>query len=161
MSGDSLSVGSQEPTATGLAFAMAGRLPGQQRALLRALEGLDHASELGDYSLASMYQGGLVVLEDSGNPDRFAQCAHSMRELMEKISEHLGVPMKAQGESLGVKARDFSDAYDRARTNTECFSESNGWHGTVDRPLQKFLREADFFFDWFESHRPRRQEENA
>ena len=37
--------------------------------------------------LGAMYLGGLQVLQDTANPDRVAQSAHSIRELMEKIVE--------------------------------------------------------------------------
>ena len=62
------------------------RLSGHQRVLLVALEDWDRRRESKGYSLASMYLGGLVALNDAGNPDRFAQCAHSMRELTEKFA---------------------------------------------------------------------------
>jgi hypothetical protein len=65
------------------------RLSNQQRALLQALE------ERGNL-LAVMYAGGVTVLCDTGNPDRFSLCAHAIRELMEKLPECLDAPTMAQ-----------------------------------------------------------------
>ena len=42
--------------------------------------------------LGPIYVGGLRVLEDHSNPDRLAQSAHSMRELMEKMEERFSGP---------------------------------------------------------------------
>lgn len=162
MSGEPLSAGGLEPIAAGPSSEEAGRLSalsGQQLALLQELQELDRAPGSRGYSLAVMYQGGLAVFENSGHADRFAQCAHSLRELMEKIPECLDVPMRAQGERLTVKVRELEGSFAGARESTGCFSESNGWHGRVDRHLRSFLLRADGFFEWFASHYPRRRAE--
>lgn len=127
-------------------------LSGAQRALLRALDDRDVA-------LSAMYRGGIAVLEDSSNPDRFAQCAHSIRELMEKLPELLDVPTKAQKESLKAKVREVEDAYNGALKKTECFSVTVGWDGTIDGHLRKLLSRIGSFFEWFASHHPRRRDE--
>jgi hypothetical protein len=127
-------------------------LSSQQRALIRALDERDG-------SLRSMYLGGIEVLEDVSNPDRFAQCAHSMRELMEKLPELLDVPTKAQKESLKAKIREIEVAYLGVQKKTGCFSASSGWDGNVDGHLRKFLLRLGSFFEWFASHHPRRRDE--
>ncbi|RMG26829.1 MAG: hypothetical protein D6724_00970 [Armatimonadetes bacterium] len=106
-----------------------------------------------------MYRGGLAVLDDTANPERFAQCAHSMRELMEKLPEFFDVPTKAQKESLKGKVREIEDAHSRVRGNTRCFSPTNGWHGDIDIHLRRYLVRLDRFFKWFTSHHPRRRDE--
>ena len=69
-----------------------------QRALLKALETKDKA-------LGSMYYGALKVMNDNGNPDRFALAAHSIRELMEKLPYYLELRLKATKETLKEKVR--------------------------------------------------------
>jgi len=128
------------------------RLSGSQRDLFRALEDRDG-------SLGRMYLGSLVVLRNAGNPDRFPQCAHSIRELMEKIPRAMDVPVKAHQERLGDKARNLSGAFADAQKNTRCLSGAKRWNGQIDRPLRNFLRRCEEFFEWMASHRPRRRDE--
>ena len=128
------------------------RLSGSQLELLRALEDKDG-------TLGRMYMGALIVIAETGNPDRFAQCAHSMRELMEKLPRSVDVPMKAHQEQLMPKARNLEDAFAHARSNTKCLSGPAEWKGHIDVPLRRFLKRCDEFFDWFASHRPRRRAE--
>jgi len=106
-----------------------------------------------------MYRGGLAVLEDASNPDRFAQCAHSMRELMEKLPELLDVPTKAQKESLKGKVREVADAYNGTLKRTSCFSATAGWDGSIDGHLRKLLARLGSFLEWFATHHPRRRDE--
>jgi len=128
------------------------RLSGQQGTLIRALEQLD-------INLSRMYHGGLTVLEVDSNPDRFAQCAHSIRELMEKLPEKLDVPTPAQKENLKGKMREIEDSYQEMQKKTHCLSVSSGWEGNIDKSLRKFLLKLDSFFKWFASHHPRRRNE--
>jgi len=127
-------------------------LSGQQRALLQALEQKNSA-------LAVMYHGGLHVLADASNPDRFSLCAHALRELMEKLPEYLDVSTKAQQESLKAKVREVEDSYRGMQQKTACFNTSANWDGNIDGPLRKFLLCLVRFFDWFATHHPRRREE--
>jgi len=123
----------------------------QQAALMRALG-------VRDRSLSEMYHGAIRVLGDQENPDRFAQCAHSVRELMEKLPEILDVPTKALKENLKPKVSDLKMVYLRVRDRTNCFS-TNGWVGSIDGHLRTFLQRAEEFFDWFVKHHPTRREE--
>jgi hypothetical protein len=74
--------------------------------------------------IARMYIGALVVLADQDNPDRFAQCAHSLRELMEKLPEYFDVPAKARMESLGAKGPASSPAARPPRASRAASSSS-------------------------------------
>jgi hypothetical protein len=132
--------------------ASAVALSGQQRALLHALDERDR-------SLSAMYRGGIAVLGDAANPDRFAQCAHSMRELMEKLPELLDVPTTAQKERLKAKVREIEDAFLGVQRKTCCFSATAGWDGSIDGHLRKFLTRLGSFLEWFASHQPRRRDE--
>jgi hypothetical protein len=125
----------------------------QQRALMRALDERDS-------SLKVMYQGAITVLLVTSNPDRFAQCSHSIRELMEKIPELLDVPIVAMKESLKNKVNEIEAVYKGTRKKTTCFSApQGGWDGNIDAPLRQFLSRLGDFFEWFASHHPRRRDE--
>jgi hypothetical protein len=49
--------------------------------------------------LRVMYLGALYVLR-SDNPDRFALGAHSIRELIEKLPDHVDLPAAARSGPL-------------------------------------------------------------
>jgi len=106
-----------------------------------------------------MYIGALTVLNETSNLDRFAQSAHSLRELMEKLPRLLDVPLEAQKENLKSKVREIENAYLNTQKQTHCFTVMNGWDGYIDGHLRKFLSDLKGFFDWFGSHHPRRRDE--
>ena len=106
-----------------------------------------------------MYLGGLQVLQDPSNPDRVAQAAHSMRELMEKVGE-LERPAEEGSASTGsMKDRIFKlkEALDKAKRNAEGYTESGAWEGPFDEHLYRFLSRVDEFFEWVDSDRPSRR----
>ena len=107
--------------------------------------------ELGE-ALGAMYLGGLQVLHDTANPDRAAQSAHSMRELMEKMVD----PKRRPG--LTAKVIEVEDVFRDKNPKTNCHSESGGWNGTIDPPLRKILKKLEDFLDWFATLYPRRKE---
>ena len=107
--------------------------------------------ELGE-ALGAMYLGGLQVLHDTTNPDRVAQSAHSMRELMEKIVDPKRPP------ALTSKVIEVEDVFRAKKPKTNCHSESGGWDGTIDHPLRKILKKLEGFLDWFTTFYPRRKE---
>ena len=111
----------------------------------------DALSERGE-KLGAMYLGGLQVLEDTANPDRVAQSAHSMRELMEKIVD----PKRRPG--LTAKVNEVEDRFRDQKPKTNCHSDSTGWAGTIDPPLRKILQRLEDFLDWFVAFYPRKKE---
>jgi hypothetical protein len=127
-------------------------LEGAQRALHSAL------GKLNDH-LATIYVGGLVVLSHERNPDRQSLCAHALRELIEKLPEHVHVPTKARGESLRAKVNELDPTWDRA-TKGNCHRDGT-WSGEIDTPLETFLSRAGSFFAWMKDHLPRRRDEAA
>jgi len=127
-------------------------LTGQQRALLQALKQKEAA-------LAVMYRGGLIVLADVSNPDRFSLSAHAMRELMEKLPKYLDVSTKAQQERLKDKVYEVGQSFHGMQQRTGCFNASAGWDGAIDGHLRRFLLRLVKFFDWFAAHHPRRRDE--
>ena len=106
-----------------------------------------------------MYLGGLQVLQDTANPDRVAQSAHSIRELMEKIVE-LEPRAAEESRSTGsMKSRAFNlkRDFEKAKRNSKGHSaELGGWVG-FDGHLYRFLAKVQDFFDWMDSDRPLRR----
>ena len=127
--------------------------------LSREQEELRDALARVDQRLGPIYVGGLRVLEDDSNPDRFAQSAHSMRELMEKIEEWFaGGGGGKQPTPLKVKVIEVADFFAGRRSNSSCHSLESGWSGEIDRHLSKALDKLDKFFEWFAQLHPRRRE---
>ena len=66
--------------------------------LLATLEGRD--ARYGS-AHALMLRGALIALDDAENPDRIAQSAHSMRELLDKLpTQYSGAPVHAHPKDL-------------------------------------------------------------
>ena len=59
------------------------RLTRQQQTVAKILE----EKQTGKHLLREYYLGALHVLDDSGNPDRVSQAAHSLREILDKLSQ--------------------------------------------------------------------------
>ncbi len=114
--------------------------------------------------LGAMYLGGLQVLEHEANPDRLAQSAHSMRELMDRIVKLLETPVgegRAKGVpavSLNAKVIEIEDLFLRGKARTGSYSNELGWEGCIDEHLRKLLEKMNAFFEWFARLHPRRRE---
>src|ERR1700688_4450039 len=76
--------------------------------------------------LARIYKGGLLVLFDENNPSRFELMAHSMRELIEKISLLTGEDWE-HGDALNqlVPVRRTYEALTQGQGFSESFSHEN------------------------------------
>lgn len=101
--------------------------------------------------LGAIYAGGLRVLEDDSNPDRLAQSAHSMRELMEKIEQE-------RLPRVEDRVRQIRGEFLSGREQSRCHSDESGWTGEIDPHLGSLLDELGAFFDWFAEVRPQRRE---
>lgn len=123
-------------------------LSGQQRRLYDALME-EHEG------LASMYLGGLLVLNSGDNPERFPLAAHAFRELMEKLPLYRDVPVK--GRSLGETVREFAGKAKQALVKSQ-IRRSTGWQGEIDRHLVNLLEETERFLDWYDKEQPSRSE---
>ena len=134
------------------------RLSNEQEKLLRELCRLRN-------QLGAMYLGGLRVLEDEANPDRLAQSAHSMRELMDRIAELRETPVaegrakEAPTVSLTAKVIEVEDGFFGGKVRTDCYSDEWGWRGEIDGHLRKLLERMNTFFEWFAVLQPRRREQ--
>ena len=110
-----------------------------------------------DESLGHMYHGGLHVLDDSANPDRIAQSAHSFRELIEKAPEYINVPQEVKeqraGYSLKPEVVDIKSAWAKVQERSDCYNSNSSWSGEIDPPLTNFLKCLCQFFKKFEENR--------
>src|SRR5580700_9494031 len=82
-------------------------LSGPRRALYDALSKVSPV-------IATMYHGALLALDPAANPARHSQCAHSIRELMDKLPRQVNVPVKAQNERMGDKVKALHPFWKRA-----------------------------------------------
>ena len=129
------------------------QLSGQQRALYKALSEKEQ-------SLADMYLGSLMTLQQTGNPDLLALAAHGLRELMEKLPRYLDAPVDTNSPSLKGKVQELAQSWSNTLGRSQCYSDPN-WSGNIDRPLLIFLRKAYQFFEWFKAERPTRRQQTA
>lgn len=111
-----------------------------------------------DESLADMYRGGIQVLHDETNPDRFAQAAHSFRELMEKAPRFIAVPEKTKqkrsGYNLKAAVIEVRRLWTSTKERTENCSADGSWNGQIDENLRRFLVNLEQFFVDAEAQRP-------
>ena len=137
--------------------------PDQTRQVVLSREQQQLHSALRSYGeeLGAMYLGGLRVLCDTANPDRVAQSALSMRELMVKMGE-LG-PTNAAGSqstgSMGPKVNQLKLDLVQLKRKTKGYSEAGGWTGPFNGHLHRFLKKLDVFFAWVEADRRSRREQ--
>lgn len=126
------------------------KLDGPQQTLFEALDA--RSSEL-----SKLYFGALMTLGRKDNPDRLAQAAHGLRELMEKLPNYLDLPVEKKGPTLKEKVRILAQRRDKALKNSSSH-DGSAWRGEIDGRLQKFLKDADEFFAWFEAEHPTRRQ---
>ncbi len=144
--------GEEAPTQGGI------ELTRRQQAVCRELVKLDGASDSqpASVSLHDMYLGAVVVLKHSANPDRFAQAAHSLREVIEKFAERRGGPLKAGASSTNrVSALQASwNKCDLPDDSAEAGGVKLCWP-----KIRGFLNDARAFFQWFNPKPPSRREQ--
>lgn len=125
-------------------------LSGRQAALVDALGDRDE--------LVTFYLGARRVLQDEANPDRHAQAAHSIRELLEKVPEYFDVPLGSAGRTMKSEAKNLSKSWSGAIKRSACHTNGE-WSGAIDGTLLKFLKKAASFFEWLQDERPPRTEQ--
>ena len=110
--------------------------------------------------LDKMYLGGLHAFNDSANPDRIAQSAHSFRELMEKVPEYINVPpgfiKHRVGYALKQEVEEIKEIWITTKKKSKCYCIESDWSGKMDCPLANFLNRLDQFFREFGENRPTR-----
>lgn len=127
-------------------------LSGRQLALHRALGELHQ-------SLATYYEGALAVL-DNTIPDRLSLAAHAVREIMDKLPRFIDLPVEASHATLGNKANNLRDEWERLRKKTGCLQDGK-WTGEIDTAMARFLERADDFFGWMMEQRARKTVQTA
>lgn len=108
-------------------------------------------------SLGAMYHGALSVLADKENPDRLALAAHNIRELLNRLPDHMGVESKDRRIRLSDKVASLAAAWERTCNASSARNGPNHWAGLIDQVLAKFLVEIEEFFNWRAVHIPRRR----
>ncbi len=105
------------------------------------------------YRLADWYLGALSSLRNTFNPDRFAQSAHSLRELLEKIPRALQTEEGGiTGDELKHKRRALRAALEREKTNFEA-----GWENQpITADLSNVLTEFEQYLRALRAARPQR-----
>ena len=125
-------------------------LTSKQQGVLEVLQSKQtEKSPLGDW-----YIGALYALNNHYNPDRVAQAAHSLRELLQKL------PRIVQGNEVHVSATDFAgmrrNINDRILKDKERYSE--GWKNKIiDARLSKTLGKIEDYFS--HNQQPTRKEQ--
>ena len=100
--------------------------------------------------------GALLVVSQEDNPDRVAQSAHGIRELMEKLPEYLKPPIVFRKETMKDKIRPMKSAWEAVSVLVDKAEERP--LGS-EKLLRRFVEEARMFFDWLKSSAPDRATE--
>jgi hypothetical protein len=103
-------------------------------------QALHEALAARDAGLAGMYLGALATLANSGNPDRIAQCAHSLRELLEKLPSVLGVGAAPLFQAIS-QVNTLEATLLGARQG-ECWRDG-AWEGQIDDRTRVLLTTAE------------------
>ena len=106
-------------------------------------------------SLAEMYLGAIIALDSSENPEKIPQAAHSIRELMEKFPQHVGIHREQVGvviNKLNEAKGPWHKAFKSSRSH-----DCQEWKGEIGPPLSEFLGKIAEFFSWY-NNRPSRTE---
>ena len=125
------------------------RLTPQQQRVLEALK--DRETE--EYPLSRWYLGALYTLHNEQNPDRIAQTAHSLRELIEKL------PRVVEGSDAQGSSPNFhemrTEIYKRVLKDKENYADS--WENkTIDKHLDQTLKEVEKYLE--SNRQPTRRE---
>ena len=135
--------------------------PDHQIVLSREQKQLHSALRSYGEELGAMYLGGLRVLRDTLNPDRVAQSALSMRELMVKMGELEPANVGGNQSTRSMKQEVFQlkEDFVRLKRNTKGYSEAGVWTGPFNGHLHRFLKKLDNFFARVKANNPSRRAE--
>ena len=92
--------------------------------------------------LGDMLQGALHTFHDAGNPERIAQTAHSIREVMQKLVLWGDTIIRAPGPKLGDRVRELGEVVDRARDESSSHVSAR-WDGPIDGLVRRMLVETE------------------
>lgn len=121
--------------------------------LLRILN--DASTELGDY-----YLGALHTLANTSNPDRIAQSAHSLRELIQQLPrKHKKAATKVAPPGLLSGASNIYPARDAWNGITIKDYKAPTLRPTDPQAETKYLRESKKFWEFINKNYPKNDEE--
>lgn len=125
------------------------RLTPQQQRVLEAIKD----TETEKYPLSEWYLGALYTLYNEQNPDRIAQTAHSLRELVEKL------PRVIEGTDAPATSPNFqqkrAEIYKRIRKDKENYPD--GWENKqIDGHLDKTFKQVEEYLE--SNQQPSRRE---
>ncbi len=119
-------------------------LSGEQAAVRQALTRWNEDHDDGR-ALAPMYVGALFAWHHgSANPERGAQAAHSLRELIEKLG------FRPDG-TLGQQVNPVLNAWREAREQSTCRS-GGSWSGPVDVHVVAIIEAVGRLATWADAH---------
>ncbi|MDE0314646.1 MAG: hypothetical protein OXM61_07080 [Candidatus Poribacteria bacterium] len=109
--------------------------------------------ETDKYNLSKWYLGALYALNNRHNPDRIAQAAHSLRELVEKLPRVLyGSDVQGTTPNFKEKRSNINRCISRAKKHYP-----EGWRGNkIDKHLAKALIEMEEYLEL--NQQPNRKE---
>lgn len=90
------------------------------------------------------------------HPDRFAQTAHGLHEVMNRVNVLAGVPSPPAG-SLGQRFQLLANSWRRGQERSRCYDE-NAWSGEIDHHARDAFRVVEETIEWKEAFLPTRRE---
>jgi hypothetical protein len=94
-----------------------------------------------DSTLGNMYYGALLALTAEGNPERFSQCAQSLRELIQRLT------YVQDDVNLGTKVKELGEKWRKCK-------KTSG--GVREQILNTMAADLDIFFSWVDEKRSSR-----
>jgi hypothetical protein len=100
--------------------------------------------------LANLYMGAIAVLQQTSNPDRVAQAASSLRQLMVDAPRFmdLSVPLKKRAslnDMVGAYSKRWRDCQKQSKNHSD-----GKWDGEIDRFLLTFLKHTEEFVSFYD-----------
>lgn len=128
-------------------------LAGQQLALYRTLASRSP-------QLAARYLGARIALANSTNPERLAQAAHSIRELIDDLHTISDLPATVDpgsGKKLGDAFQEMQTKWERGKKQSKSHADGE-WKGEIDEPAKLAFRAVEAAIEFRREERPLRKE---
>lgn len=109
-----------------------------------------------DADVGAWYRGAIVVLQTE-NPDRFAQAAHSLREVMNEVGRLAGLPQPEEEGGLGVEFKKMKETFSRAKDRSRCH-DGEQWSGEIDAHARAAFVAIEEVIAWDDANRQARRQ---
>jgi len=109
-----------------------------------------------DEDVAKWYLGALETLAVPRHSDAFAQAAHGLREVMNRLHVLAGAPVPPVG-SLGSRFQKLVLAWRRGQDQSRCY-EGGRWSGDIDDGARAAFQVVAETIEWHETFMPSRRE---